>query len=128
MSVGGRREGAGRKKGSPNRTTAQRIAEVAAGGVTPLDRMLQVLRDPLQPAERRDWAAEKAAPYCHAKLAQKDVAVTQTFDVADGGARPQSAPQARRPMSRFRRLTTWRGAPVSEPRALEELRRLISGR
>jgi hypothetical protein len=24
-----------------------------------------------------------AAPYCHAKLAQKDVNVTQTFDVAD---------------------------------------------
>jgi hypothetical protein len=48
-----------------------------------VDRMLQVLRDPLQPVERRDWAAEKAAPYCHAKLAQKDVNVTQTFDVAD---------------------------------------------
>lgn len=31
----------------------------------------------------RDWAAEKAAPYCHAKLAQKDVNFTQTFDVAD---------------------------------------------
>ena len=48
-----------------------------------VDHMLQVLRDPLQPVERRDWAAEKAAPYCHAKLAQKDVNVTQTFDVAD---------------------------------------------
>ncbi len=42
-----------------------------------------VMRDPLQPAERRDWAVEKAAPYCHAKLAQKDVNVTQTIDVAD---------------------------------------------
>jgi hypothetical protein len=41
------------------------------------------MRDPLQPAERPDWAAEKAAPYCHAKLAEKDVSVTQTFDVAD---------------------------------------------
>ena len=39
--------------------------------------------DPLQPVERRDWAAEKAAPYCHAKLAQKDVSVTQPIDVAD---------------------------------------------
>ncbi len=48
-----------------------------------VDHMLQALRDPLQPAERRDWAAEKAAPYCHAKLAQKDVNVTQTVDVAD---------------------------------------------
>jgi hypothetical protein len=51
--------------------------------LTPLDHMLQVLRDPFQAAERRDWAAEKAAPYCHAKLAQKDVNVTQTIDVAD---------------------------------------------
>lgn len=83
MSAGGKREGAGRRKGSPNKTTAQRIAEVAASGLTPLDHMLQVMRDPLQPAERRDWAAEKAAPYCHAKLAQKDVNVTQTIDVAD---------------------------------------------
>ena len=73
----------GRKRGSPNKTTAQRIAEVAASGVTPLDHMLAVLRDPLQPVERRDWAAEKAAPYCHPKLAQKDVNITQTFDVAD---------------------------------------------
>ena len=78
MSAGGKREGAGRRKGSPNKTTAQRIAEVTASGLTPLDHMLQVLRDPLQPAERRDWAAEKAAPYCHAKLAQKDVNVTRT--------------------------------------------------
>ena len=85
MSAGGKREGAGRKKGSPNKTTAQRTAEVAASGVTPLDHMLAVLRDPLQPAERRDWAAEKAVPYCHAKLAQKDVNVntTTTLDVAD---------------------------------------------
>ena len=43
----------------------------------------ECIDDPLQPVERRDWAAEKAAPYCHAKLAQKDVNVTQTFDVAD---------------------------------------------
>ncbi len=85
MSAGGKREGAGRKRGSPNKMTAQRIAEVAASGVTPLDHMLAVLRDPLQPVERRDWAAEKAAPYCHPKLAQKEANVntTTTLDVAD---------------------------------------------
>ena len=40
MSAGGKREGAGRKRGRPNKMTAQRIAEVAASGVTPLDHML----------------------------------------------------------------------------------------
>ena len=83
MSAGGKRQGAGRRKGSPNRTTAERIAEVAASGLTPLDHMLQVLRDPLQSAARRDWAAEKAAPYCHAKLAQKEVDHRHTIDIAD---------------------------------------------
>jgi hypothetical protein len=37
-------------------------------GLTPLDYMLQVLRDPeASPADRK-WAAEKAAPYLHPRL------------------------------------------------------------
>lgn len=40
----------------------------AAGELSPLDYMLQVLRDPeASPAERK-WAAEKAAPYLHPRL------------------------------------------------------------
>ncbi len=35
---------------------------------TPLAYMLQVLRDPKSTAEQKQWAAETAAPYCHAKL------------------------------------------------------------
>lgn len=37
-------------------------------GLSPLDYMLQVLRDPeASPGERR-WAAEKAAPFLHPRL------------------------------------------------------------
>lgn len=66
---GGARQGAGRKRGSPNKATAERQAEVEASGDAPLDYMLSVLRDPMADVKRRDWAAEKAAPYVHPKLA-----------------------------------------------------------
>lgn len=69
MGVGGKREGAGRKKGVPNKANAERQAEIAASGLTPLDYMLGILRDTNQTAENRAWAAEKAAPYVHPKLA-----------------------------------------------------------
>lgn len=59
----------GRKAGTPNKASAQREAEVRASGLTPLDYMLSVLRDETQEPERRMWAAEKAAPYVHPKLA-----------------------------------------------------------
>ena len=45
MPRGGKRPGAGRKKGSPNKVTAAREAEIAASGLTPLDYMLGILRD-----------------------------------------------------------------------------------
>lgn len=44
-------------------------APAGGGDLMPLDYMLQVLRDPeASPAERK-WAAEKAAPYLHPRLA-----------------------------------------------------------
>jgi hypothetical protein len=64
----GERRG-GRKKGTPNKVTLQKAAEIAASGLTPLDYMLSVLRDEEQPPERRDDMAKAAAPYCHPKLA-----------------------------------------------------------
>lgn len=70
----------GRAKGVPNKATAAKAAEVAASGLTPLDYMLTILRDETQSADNRMWAAEKAAPYVHPKLA----AVEHTGK--DGGA------------------------------------------
>lgn len=45
------------------------VARVAASGLTPLDYMLSILRDTAQSKIRRDWAAERCAPYCHSRLA-----------------------------------------------------------
>ncbi len=65
-SAPGERRG-GRRKGTPNRATAAREAEIAASGMTPLDYMLSVLRDEDASIKERMWAAVAAAPYCHAK-------------------------------------------------------------
>lgn len=64
----GRKTG-GRKKGTPNRTTAARQTEIAASGLTPLDYMLSVMRDEQADTATRLDAAVKAAPYVHPKLA-----------------------------------------------------------
>jgi hypothetical protein len=50
-------------------TAAEMLTRVAAGGVTPLEYMLQVMRDEsVEPAKRLD-AAKAAAPYVHPRLA-----------------------------------------------------------
>lgn len=68
MPKGGRREGAGRKAGVPNKATLQKAAMIAASGLTPLDYMLRILRDEAgDPAIRMD-AAKAAAPYVHPRL------------------------------------------------------------
>lgn len=59
----------GRQKGTPNRATAAKAAEVAASGLTPLDYMLAVMRDENNDQAIRLDAANKAAPYIHPKLA-----------------------------------------------------------
>jgi len=55
---------------APRKVAARRppASRKAAAPLSPLDYMLQVLRDPeASPAERK-WAAEKAAPYIHPRL------------------------------------------------------------
>ena len=66
---GGKRDGAGRKAGSPNRKTEEQAEKVKASGLTPLDYMLSILRDEDMPTDSRFEAAKAAAPYVHAKLA-----------------------------------------------------------
>ena len=78
---GGRREGAGRRRGSPNKANIARQAEIAASGLTPLDYILQVMRDEENDLATRLDAAVKAAPYVHPKLA----AIDNTHRGADGG-------------------------------------------
>lgn len=59
----------GRPRGSPNKATLKRQAEIAASGLTPLDYMIAVMRDPNADEKRRDEMARAAAPYVHPKLA-----------------------------------------------------------
>lgn len=75
MARGGARPGGGRPKGARNKKTDAQIAAVAASGLTPLDFMLSILRDPKRGDEERFEAAKQAAPYCHAKLAAVDANV-----------------------------------------------------
>jgi hypothetical protein len=69
----GRRPGTpktgGRRKGARNRKTAATIAAIEASGLTPLDYMLAVMRNPKAKAHLRFEAARTAAPYVHPKLA-----------------------------------------------------------
>lgn len=67
----GERRG-GRKKGSPNKATAAKAAEVAASGITPLDFMLNTMRNEASPPDLRFEAAKAAAPYIHPKLSNVD--------------------------------------------------------
>ena len=69
MSRGGNRPGAGRKPGVPNKASIERQKKVAATGITPLDYMLKVMRNPKADGARRDEMAKAAAPYVHPKLA-----------------------------------------------------------
>jgi hypothetical protein len=68
MSRGGRREGAGRPAGSRDKRIYEKEAEVAASGITPLDYLLSLVRNPDKDEALRTDAAKAAAPYCHARL------------------------------------------------------------
>lgn len=75
MASGGTRKGAGRKKGSvttKTRDVARGAAE--AGGITPIEYMLKVMRDSKADKSRRDDMAKAAAPYIHPRLSAVAVA------------------------------------------------------
>jgi hypothetical protein len=68
MAHGGIRQGAGRKPGSANTRTREVADAAAKDGITPLEYMLQILRDPEEEKAVRFDAAKAAAPYIHARL------------------------------------------------------------
>ena len=84
MARGGARPGAGRPKGikeskrtrcNPEKSQpAPDIVRAAINaGLTPLEYMLNVLRDPGADQVRRDRMAMAAAPYCHPRMADHEV-------------------------------------------------------
>lgn len=76
---GGARKGAGRKAGAATTKTREIADKAAESGLTPLEFMLQVMRDEpradleprdaLQATAMRFEAAKAAAPYVHPRLA-----------------------------------------------------------
>lgn len=72
MPRGGPRAGSGRKRGAVSKATAARqalIEEASKEGLTPLEYMLQVLRNDAEEKSVRLDAAKSAAPYMHPRLA-----------------------------------------------------------
>lgn len=63
--VGGARSGAGRPKGSVSKRSVDVAAKAMADGITPIEFMLSIMRDESADQKRREWAAEKVAPYVH---------------------------------------------------------------
>lgn len=58
----------GRRKGVRNRASVERERQIAESGVTPLEFLLQVMRDGRNDLGARIDAAGKCAPYVHPKL------------------------------------------------------------
>lgn len=83
MAKGGKREGAGRKPGVPNKRTAETAEAIEASGLTPLAYMMSLLRDEANAPEVRFEAAKAAAPYVHAKLANVELNASVAFSHED---------------------------------------------
>ena len=73
----------GRAKGTPNKKKSAEVALIESSGLTPLQYMLQVLRDHNHPHAERMDAAKSAAPYVHARLAPKPDDAKDAGDVLD---------------------------------------------
>jgi len=68
MPRGGPRPNSGRKPGSKVKALAKHAIKASKEGITPLDYLLNVLRDEKQPHDERFDAAKAAAPYMHPRL------------------------------------------------------------
>jgi hypothetical protein len=68
MPRGGKRPGAGRPRGAISKSTRAILEAAAAGGEMPVEYMLRIMRDPREPAARRDDMAKAAAPFLHPRM------------------------------------------------------------
>lgn len=66
---GGKRAGSGRRKGAAEKRSRAIAEKVAAdGNLTPLQYVIDVMRNPKTTRRRKDWAASTALPYVHPRL------------------------------------------------------------
>jgi hypothetical protein len=75
MAHGGARKGAGRKPSSLTTKTREIAERAVEGGITPLDYMLEILRNTGAEQAARFEAAKAAAPYIHPRLSAVDATV-----------------------------------------------------
>lgn len=70
MGHGGARVGAGKPKGATSKRNQETIEKALRGGITPLDVMLEAMRDAYNRKDLKEASnfAKDAAPYVHAKL------------------------------------------------------------
>lgn len=80
---GGARPGAGRKPSALTRRTREIAEKAAEGGITPLDFMLEIMRDDSLSQDDRFEAAKAAAPYIHPRLAAIEANVTASLTIGD---------------------------------------------
>jgi len=73
---GGKRPGAGRPAGAKTKKLWKSMEEMAVKYQhSPLDYLLSVLNNPASAPERKLYAAEKAAPYVHPRLASTNTRI-----------------------------------------------------
>lgn len=93
MPRGGERRGAGRPRTPkfPNRDYMPKdiVQEALSEGMTPLEYMLKVMRNPEADQARRDRMAQAAAPYCHPKVGdvkpgKKEIEAEESRTAAEG--------------------------------------------
>jgi hypothetical protein len=101
MPRGGRRRGAGRKKGAITKRSRAVADDIVESGRTPLSYMLRIMEDVTADPIRRDEMARAAAPFVHPKLSSittsnvnfkggDDIRITQILAVPRGGRIDQS--------------------------------------
>lgn len=67
MTHGGKRPGSGRRKSALNKMTALAKRKALESGITPLEYMLNVMRNDRADTKRRDDMAKAAAPFVHSR-------------------------------------------------------------
>ena len=82
MARGGKREGAGRPTGSASAKSRAIADRAASEGVTPLEVMLEAMRDLHGRGKLAEAAhfARDAAPYMHPRLSATTATVAHSFD------------------------------------------------
>jgi hypothetical protein len=103
MARGGYRPGAGRPKGAKKDSKLSKkvggippevIENAEAENLTPLEYMLKVMNNPMEPKERRDRMAVSAAPFVHARAGESSGKKAEKEEAAKKAGAGRFAPAA----------------------------------